>query len=35
VLRLSGNIAEADRLEEQFLAFIRPPGAMRGAVAGH
>ena len=35
VLRLSGNITEADRLEEQFLAFIRPPGVMRGAVAGH
>jgi len=35
VLRLAGNSAEADRLEEQFLAFIRPPGIMRGAVQGH
>lgn len=35
VLRLSGNAAAADRLEEQFLAFIRPQGAMRGAVPGH
>lgn len=35
VLRLAGNIAEADRLQEQFLAFIRPPGVMRGSVPGH
>ncbi|NTV50224.1 MAG: DTW domain-containing protein [Geobacteraceae bacterium] len=35
VLRLSGNIAEAERLHEQFLAFIRPPGVMRGGVQGH
>lgn len=35
VLRLSGNIAEAERLQEQFLAFIRPPGVMRGAAQGH
>lgn len=35
VLRLSGNISEAERLQEQFLAFIRPPGAMRGEVQGH
>jgi DTW domain-containing protein YfiP len=35
VLRLSGNIAEAERLQELFLAFIRPTGAMRGAVQGH
>lgn len=35
VLRLAGNIAEADRLQEQFLAFIRPPGVMRGSVQGH
>ena len=32
VLRLSGNVADAERLHEQFLAFIRPPGAMRGTV---
>lgn len=35
VLRLSGNMGEAERLQEQFLAFIRPPGAMRGEVPGH
>jgi DTW domain-containing protein YfiP len=35
VLRMSGNSAEADRLHEQFLAFIRPPGLMRGMVQGH
>lgn len=35
VLRLSGNISEAEQLQEQFLAFIRPPGAMRGEVQGH
>ncbi|MDD2308472.1 MAG: DTW domain-containing protein [Desulfuromonadaceae bacterium] len=35
VLRLSGDIAEAERLQERFLAFIRPPGAMRGVVQGH
>jgi DTW domain-containing protein len=35
VLRLSGNIAEAELLQERFLAFIRPPGVMRGAVPGH
>lgn len=35
VLRRSGNIAVAELLQERFLAFIRPPGAMRGAVPGH
>lgn len=35
VLRLSGNIAVAELLQERFLAFIRPPGAMRGEVPGH
>ena len=35
ILRLSGNHAEAARLQERFLAFIRPPGVMRGAVPGH
>ncbi len=35
VLRLSGNIAEAELLQERFLAFIRPVGVMRGAVQGH
>ena len=35
VLRRSGNAAEAERLQEEFLAFIRPSGVMRGAVQGH
>jgi DTW domain-containing protein YfiP len=35
VLRLSGNIDAAERLQERFLAFIRPPGVMRGVVQGH
>lgn len=35
VLRMSGNSVDADRLHEQFLAFIRPPGLMRGTVQGH
>ena len=35
VLRLSGHVAEAERLHEQFLKFIRPPGVMRGGVQGH
>ena len=35
VLRLSGYNAEADKLQERFLAFIRPPGVMRGEVPGH
>ena len=35
VLRLSGNIDVAEQLQERFLAFIRPAGAMRGEVPGH
>lgn len=35
VLRRSGNSADAERLHERFLAFIRPPGVMRGAAQGH
>lgn len=35
VLRRYGNSADADRLLERFLAFIRPSGVMRGAVQGH
>lgn len=35
VLRRSGNSADAERLYERFLAFIRPPGVMRGSVPGH
>lgn len=34
VLRSVGRDDEADRLEERFLAFIRPEGAMRGAAIG-
>lgn len=35
ILRGTGNIAEAERLQESFLAFIRPLGSMRGEVQGH
>ncbi|GAC1451110.1 MAG: hypothetical protein PVSMB11_12260 [Desulfuromonadaceae bacterium] len=35
VLRLAGKIAEAGNLQERFLAFIRPPGVMRGGAPGH
>lgn len=35
VLRLAGNIDAAELLHERFLAYIRPPGVMRGAVQGH
>lgn len=35
ILRRTGNIAEAERLQEGFLACIRPLGAMRGEVQGH
>lgn len=35
ILQLTGQTAEAERLEELFLSFIRPPGAMRGEVQGH
>jgi DTW domain-containing protein YfiP len=35
VLRLSGQIDVAEQLQERFLAFIRPVGAMRGEVPGH
>ena len=31
ILRCRGRIEQAERLQERFLAFIRPPGAMRGA----
>jgi len=30
ILRSTGNSADAGRLQERFLAFIRPPGTMRG-----
>ena len=29
ILRSTGRIEQAERLQERFLAFIRPPGAMR------
>lgn len=35
VLRLAGNIGEAELLQERFLEFIRPHGVMRGYVPGH
>lgn len=35
VLRQSGNSADAERLQERFIEFIRPPGVMRGEVQGH
>jgi DTW domain-containing protein YfiP len=35
ILRSVGNSAAAERLQDGFLAFIRPPGAIRGEVQGH
>jgi DTW domain-containing protein YfiP len=35
VLRMAGHNDEAERLYEQFLAFIRPQGLMRGTIQGH
>jgi len=35
ILRLAGKKAEAEQLQERFLAFIRPIGALRGEVQGH
>lgn len=35
ILRLAGEIVKADELQERFLAFIRPPGVMRGVLPGH
>lgn len=35
ILRKTGKIAEAELLQESFLAYIRPLGAMRGEVQGH
>ena len=35
ILRSKGNIEEAERLQEGFLSFIRPPGVLRGEVQGH
>jgi len=35
ILRHTGNLEAAERLQERFLAFIRPLDAMRGEVQGH
>jgi DTW domain-containing protein YfiP len=35
VLRMTGHNDDAERLQQQFMAFIRPQGLMRGAVQGH
>lgn len=35
ILRSKGLCEEAERLYEEFLAFIRPPGVLRGEVQGH
>jgi DTW domain-containing protein YfiP len=35
ILRSSGEISRAERLQERFLAYIRPLGALRGEVQGH
>ncbi len=34
ILRSTGRGEQAERLRERFLAFIRPPGAMRGEAVG-
>lgn len=34
ILRNKGEIEQAERLQERFLAFIRPPGVMRGEAMG-
>lgn len=34
ILRSSGRIEQAELLQERFLSFIRPPGAMRGEAIG-
>ena len=34
ILRSKGEMEQAERLQERFLAFIRPPGLMRGAKWG-
>lgn len=35
VLRSKGQVEDAERLQEAFLAFIRPQGTLRGEVQGH
>jgi len=34
ILRSTGRIEQAERLQERFMGFIRPPGGMRGAAMG-
>ena len=34
ILRSTGRMEQAERLQERFLAFIRPPGVMRGEAIG-
>ena len=34
ILQSTGRIEQAEQLQERFLAFIRPPGAMRGQAMG-
>jgi DTW domain-containing protein len=34
ILRSTGETEQAERLQERFLAFIRPPGVMRGEAMG-
>ena len=34
ILRSKGEMEQAERLQERFLSFIRPPGLMRGANLG-
>ena len=35
ILRGTGELEAAERLQQAFLAFIRPPGIMRGQLPGH
>lgn len=35
ILRGKGKLEDAERLQAEFLAFIRPPGVLRGQVQGH
>lgn len=35
ILRSKGKLEDAERLQTEFLAFIRPPGVLRGQVQGH
>ncbi len=35
LLKRTGNVSKAERLQNSFMSFIRPPGVMRGEVQGH